>query len=444
MKKLFLFVFTIFLAYYSAFITSGASKKQGLFEFGNSLAFYKFMCALTGETDTTDAKQLFYRGDMYFSQEQYELAVRDMQKALMLDSSFYYAHLFISKALLMLEDTTGAIQNAKLYIKKSYEPSEGYLELGHILKSQGMKDSSLYYYQKAYQANNNLSEAIYQIALNYYHSDLLYEALDYIFKAIELNNYDPGYRNLRRLIYLKQGKFELAREDYEFITLNHSGYFANYKEKGDEEKEKGNFQAAVEYYKLALEDMSYNREILEAKAWIYLSLKKYDSALIDYQKIVENEPDYLSFSNVAYTLDLLNRVQESIENYNKSIELKNDHYLSYINRGYEYHRLRNYIKAEEDYSMSIMLKGDYYLPYYNRGLLYYELKQYQKAINDYHQAIKYAENPKDIIYSLALAYDELKNTSEAIHHYNEYLKLAGEDDSVNINSATNRINQLNK
>ena len=228
-----------------------------------------------------------------------------------------------------------------------------------------------------------------------------------------------------------------------FILSNNPSYYSNFKEIAAQEKSNGNYQGAIENYKLALSDQIDNRELLEARAWVYHSLARYDSALMDFNRVLELYPDYLSYFNVAYTFDLLNQIKESIEHYDKSIELKGDYNLSYNNRGYEHYRLKDFKKAEADYTMSILLKSDYSLPLNNRGLLYYELGRYPEAIEDFRNALKYDDNPSNTIYSLALAYDAAKNKQEAINTYNEFLKLANEGDSIKINHAVNRISELN-
>jgi tetratricopeptide (TPR) repeat protein len=238
--------------------------------------------------------------------------------------------------------------------------------------------------------------------------------------------------------------FYWAEQDYQFILSQNSEFFGNYKEKADQDKSNGNFQAAIENYKLAIQNLGDNRDLLESKAWAYHSLSKYDSALMDFKHVNELYPDHLSYFNMAYTYDLMGNVKESIKNYSKCIELKNDYYLAYNNRGYEYYRLKKIKEAEADYTKSIDLKEDYSLSHYNRGLLYYETKKYVKAVADYKNALKFAENGADINYSLALAHDKLKNKQEAIDAYNEFLKLATENDSLRIIYATERITDLGK
>jgi tetratricopeptide (TPR) repeat protein len=367
-----------------------------------------------------------------------------MKRVLALDSSLSYARILMAKAYLGLGDTVSAINGYQTFVLSSFEPAEGFLELGYIFTSKGLNDSAYYYYKKSYEANNNYPQANYQIALYFFNKILLTDALEFISRAIENEGNNLDFRNLRRHIYIKQNRQDLADEEYIFIKNNDSDFFGNYKEKAEQENNAGNYQSAVENYKLALLEQPDKKELLEACAWVYHSLFKYDSAFLYFERVVQLYPDYLSYFNLAYTLDLMNKVDESISNYNKSIELKQDYYLSYNNRGYEQYKLKKFKMAESDYSKSIELKSDYYLSYYNRGLLYYGLKNYENAIEDYQKALNYADNTLYINYSLALAYDDMKNSEKAINSYNEFIKSAGESDSVRIGYATERISKLTK
>jgi tetratricopeptide (TPR) repeat protein len=444
MKKFLLTLVIIFFAYYCAFITSGASKKQSLFEFGGSGFMYKIKCLISGETDTTDAKALFSRGENYLSQQSYDLAITDMKRVLELDSAHEFARLILGKALLGSGDTVSAIPVLIKQAEYSSYPPEALLELGKVFKKKMLPDSSLYYFKKAYESYNDYPLVNFELADYYFNKQQLESALEHINKAVSADEYNLEYRNLRRMIYIKQNNQIMADQDYQFIIAQSSEFFKNYKQIAEQENTNGNYQAAIENYKLALFDQLDNRELLEAKAWVYHKLGYYDSALIDFERVCQLYPDYLSYFNVAYTFDLMDKPKESVENYNKSIDLKSDYYITYNNRGYEFYRLKNFKKSEEDYNKSIELKSDYYLSLYNRGILYYDQKKYLKAINDYIEALKYAENKISITYSLALAYDKLNKKADAIARYTEYLEFPDNDDSVRIAYAKKRIESMEK
>lgn len=444
MKKFLLSLFVIFLAYVTAYHTSGASEKQELFELGDSPFMYKLKVIFSDETDTTDANDLYARASDYMGLEEYELALKDYEKVLKLNPDIFYLHIDMAKAYLELKDTANAIGAYQRHIATSDYPEDAYLDLGLLYKNSGLLDSALYYLKEIKEADSENHQACYYLGELYLQKGDYETALKLTNEAIELYNYDLDYRNLRRKIYLKLERKQFADAEYQYIVSSNPNYFGSYAEQAKEAKEAGKYQEAIEKYKQALSILPDDKTLLNEKAWTYHSLMYYDSALIDFKYIAELYPDYYSYFNVAYTLDFLDSIKQSVEYYNKSIDLKDDYYLSYNNRGYEYFRLKKYKKAEADYTKSIKLKGDYYLHFYNRGLLYFKLKKYKKAITDYKMALSYSKDNKNITYDLAEAYDKAKKKSDAVYYYNEFLKLASEADSVAKDYAIKRVAKLSR
>ncbi len=444
MKKFLLSLFVIFLAYYTAYHTSGASEKQDLFELGNSPLMYRIKCAITGETDTTDANALYYRAGSYMDSEQYDLAIKDYKRVIELNPDIVYTRIDLANAYLAINDTSAAISQYQQHIKLSDYPEDAYLELGRIYQNLGFKDSTKYYYDKAIESNPENNQAWYYFASFQYNNKEYDNALEKVNKAIEGNQYDLNYRNLRRKIYIRLNQNELANEEYQYISTNDPHYFGNYEENAREERDAGNYQKAIEYYNQAIDIKPLNVTLLNERGWVYHSLFKYDSALMDFKKAAEIGPDYYNYFNIAYTMDFLDSIEAAIDYYNKSIELKSDYHLSYNNRGYEYYRLEEYDKAIKDYTISIELKDDYYLSYYNRGIAYNQKKKYTKAIADYKKAKNLTEDNSSIIYDIALTYDKVKNKNEALSYFNEYIKSAASSDSAKINYAVERVAKLSK
>ena len=80
--------------------------------------------------------------------------------------------------------------------------------------------------------------------------------------------------------------------------------------------------------------------------------------------------------------------KESIEKFDKAIELDPNFAMAYNNRGNAYYTLEQYQRAIEDYDKAIELDPTDALTYNNRGVSYNKLGQYQQAISDYDKAIE--------------------------------------------------------
>lgn len=443
MKKLLAILFTIFLAYIASYYTTDASKNQDLFDFESNQAFYKIMCLITGETDTTDATALFNRAEDYYYYEDYELAIKDYNRAFKLDPTQGYAKSRIADCYLALNDTNNAISILEDYVKIAEYKDEVLNRLGEIHLAKGNLNRAEVNLIEA-ASINEYSHQIQANLCNVFSRKKEYDkALEYIMNAINLFGENTEYINTRRRLYLKSNQPNLAKADYERILEIDPDFFPNYAEKAKTAKENDNIQSAIEYYKLALEFEPNNKDFLDSRGWLYEKLQQYDSAYYDFDTLVKLDPEnYYYYFNRAYVLDGLERIEEAIEDYTISISYKDDYYLTYNNRGYEYYQLEKYKLAEKDYTKSIKLKGDYYLNHLNRGLLYYDMKRYKEAIADYKIALQYSANNTTIIYDLALAYDKLGNLKKTHDYFNEYLRLKEDIDSTTYNYVIKRITEL--
>lgn len=444
MAKILSVLFTIGLAYIMAYYTVNPAKQQESIGFNSSGVFYKIKCLITGETDTTDAPALYERAEDSFSYEDYQYAIKDYERAFKLDSSLTSTKLKIASCYLALDDTSKAISVLKGYLPTAKYKDEVANGLAKIYMEKGDLSLAEKYYKKALGYNPDNMDANADISKIYLQKQDYEKALKHISVALGLYSDNTDYLNMRRRIYLKMGKKELARLDLKHLVEIDAFYFPDYANEAKTAKDNGEYQNAIEKYKLALELDPGNPDYLDGRGWSYYYAEQYDSAYADFDTLVREHPeDYYYYFNRAYVLDALGRIEESINDYTKSISYKDDYYLAYNNRGYEYYQLKKYDLAEKDYTKSIELKSDYYLSYFNRGLVYYDQDEYEKAVADYKIALQYAPDNRNLIYDMGLAYDELKDTANAITYFNQYLRLEGDKDTSVYNYLVKRIAALN-
>ena len=81
------------------------------------------------------------------------------------------------------------------------------------------------------------------------------------------------------------------------------------------------------------------------KGSIYLNKKEWKYSLTHYQKIPENFKNFKIYNNIGVSLYKLGRFKESIEEFNKSINIKNDFLPAYENLGIVYKHVGNYEKS---------------------------------------------------------------------------------------------------
>jgi len=76
----------------------------------------------------------------------------------------------------------------------------------------------------------------------------------------------------------------------------------------------------------------------------------------------------------------------AIDDFNKSIKLKNDYALAYNNRGAAKFKLKDYKGAIEDYDKAILFNPKYGHAYLNRGMAKELVRDTQGACQDWEKA----------------------------------------------------------
>lgn len=122
---------------------------------------------------------------------------------------------------------------------------------------------------------------------------------------------------------------------------------------------------------------------------LYYVEESYDSALIDYNKAIELQPDdvyYWYFRGAVHKN--LKKYELALRDFSKAIELDARMYLAYHMRGLVYDISGQQQQALADYTKSIELKNSYAPAYMLRGALYEGMGEYEKALADLREAMR--------------------------------------------------------
>jgi len=153
----------------------------------------------------------------------------------------------------------------------------------------------------------------------------------------------------------------------------------------------GDYAAALEQYRLAVERNPQDAESLSNLGQVLVRMNKAEEAIPYFERAVAILPDRWAYQfNLARALGLLGRTDESIAAYRRAQQLFPDDYVTTFNLALALHK-----HGDEDRAV----------------------EQYQKAI---------ALQPDDASFRLALAtsLERLQKRSEAAAAYQEYLRLS--------------------
>ena len=191
-------------------------------------------------------------------------------------------------------------------------------------------------------------------------------------------------------------------------------------------KEK-NFQKAEEIALKITKDFSDHTLAWNILGLICESKNEFSKAANAYQKAIKTSKNDLNlfyiYFNLGNSLQALNKTNEAIENYKKSIELKPNFFASHANLAYAHHKLGNLNEAIKNYEKAIKLNNKSPETFNNLGNLHRQLGNLNKSINNLLVAIKLNPNYAKAHNNIAKSYEKIGKLDEAIVFYEKALKI---------------------
>jgi len=309
---------------------------------------------LVGDPNTRGSGLYVERGNLYSSQQKWDLALADYNEAILLNPK--YTSAYINRGLVYKEqekfDLAFADYSKAIELDPKY--TWAYFQRGLLYKKQKKFDLALADYNKAIELDPKYTSAYINRGLLYKEQEKFDLALADYNKAIEL---DPQYANAyfqRGILYFQKGEYELALQDFnQVITLKP--------------------QEAIAYF---------------VRGNIYLQKGEKELALKDFNQAItlkfQDANMYFSRGNIYYEKG---EKELALNDYNQAITLKSQDASVYYNRGNIYYEKGEKELALEDYNQAIKLNPKFVAAYNNRGLIYYEKGEKSEAIQQFQKAI---------------------------------------------------------
>ena len=124
------------------------------------------------------------------------------------------------------------------------------------------------------------------------------------------------------------------------------------------------FLKAEKKCSVLLKKIKPNFELLNIYALILFKLERYEESIGQWNKTIQMNPNfYFGYNNLGNVFLLKKDLTEALKNYEKAIEIKSDYYQAIFNKGNVFFELNEFQKALKCYDQVISLKKDY-LPAY--------------------------------------------------------------------------------
>jgi tetratricopeptide (TPR) repeat protein len=157
---------------------------------------------------------------------------------------------------------------------------------------------------------------------------------------------------------------------------------------------------------------------------VYMQTNKRDSAVADFQQALSLDKNYFkAYTNLGDIYHDKGENDKALQYYSLASGLNPDYYPIFSNRANIYAEQKKYVKAIADLSRVIELNQTYYLAYFNRADMYKALKQYDLAEKDYTHVITVLPNEVLAYNSRGVLYMEANKYDEALNDLNKTIAL---------------------
>lgn len=153
------------------------------------------------------------------------------------------------------------------------------------------------------------------------------------------------------------------------------------------------------------------------------NLKRYEEAIILYEDIIKLEPNFhLAYYGIGYSYYKLKKFEEALIYYNKTLLITNYDKALY-GMANTYVKLDKYNLAIQYYNKLIYIDSiKYYKVHNNIGVCLIKLKNYYEAINAFDNVLKVNKHNLNAIFNKGIALYLLGNYNQSLFYFKQLIK----------------------
>jgi tetratricopeptide (TPR) repeat protein len=260
------------------------------------------------------------------------------------------------------------------------------------------------------------------------------------------NIYDNSIADIKKSLKLNDKNPVAYFVMIEALRFKALWYEAAHYQKIDEASRNAIIDASTKGIKLSKTN-EWKDRFLHIRAQEYLSMKKYNQAIADYNDLIAINPDYAgTYHDRAMSYREIGKYDEAIKDLTKAIGMKHPSAMDWPRTAYEiraivYEKLERYEDAIKDWTDALMVWKKAFGEYIKQSGIgssvpcevlnrraedYRKIKKYQNAIDDYTEVIEWSGEH----YILSTVYADLGDTyilmgkpAEAIKEYDKALEI---------------------
>lgn len=245
--------------------------------------------------------------------------------------------------------------------------------------------------------------------------------------ALKVNSKNYMTRNNLGIIFIEQGKFAEAVEQFSSALQANPNYVQAHQNLGIAYDKMGHFKEEVKAYQNAIKLKPDLFEAYYALGAAYGKLSRFGEQIESYRKALKIKPDYAKVHfdlGVAY--GKIGRFEDEIESYRLAVKIKPDFVEAYNNLGVACARIGRFQDSIQAFKKAIELKPDAPDSFYNLGAAYLKIGNFKDAAKAFKQVIKLKPDDASAYFRLGMVYLNLGDKDSAAKQYEILQKLNAE------------------
>lgn len=266
-------------------------------------------------------------------------------------ADYYYTH----------QDVDKGITDMQTAIKLQPDSSKYYVRLSDLYFAKVETDLAEEMLQKAIEKDPKNNDARLKLAELFFHENLLSQCNETLDEAIKLEKYNPRAYLIKAFMYKDMGDTAEYLRNLQLVIDQNPKEVKAYLELGYFYQKSLN-PIAASYYQNALNVDPENVEIHYNLGKLYQDLGQFQEAEQEYQTAIKIDDKHVpSLNNLGYMYldEPFNKYEKAAELFTQAIKANPDFVYSVCNRGVAYEYLGQYDKARKDYEQALKLKTNF-------------------------------------------------------------------------------------
>ncbi len=261
-------------------------------------------------------------------------------------------------------------------------------------------------------------------------------------QTIAVSPLSPRAHNNVGVIYLGEGNFTKAVEEFKHALRLNPKYMDAYNNIGVAYKDIGDKMTARAYFEKAVEANPISPHAYYNLGNIYNALGDKQNAVTYFKKAIALSRDYFkAYNDLGNVYESLSMYQEAIKAYNDVIQINPGYVNAWYNLGNLYLKINKKNKAIACYNKVLSIDLRHADTYNNLGNVYYELGQTDSAVASFKQALAIDRGHLKAYNNLANLYLKSGRTQEALDLLLQALNINRLDKTTHFNLAVAYFNQ---